>query len=272
MTWPTAWKNCTLILAGHGSSRHPLGSKTVKAHAEAIREMGLFAEIRTVFWKEQPRFAEALDNLTTAKAYIVPLLASDGYITRDVLPREIGFEDCLMKRDGVEAILCKAVGTHETLPTQVGEACREKATLAGLSGGDTTLLLIGHGNEKNPASANQTETVAEAARSTGFFARVKTAYLDQAPFVADWRNFSMTGTILTVPFMISGGIHAAQDLPEALGILDKVESAEDLYERQGPIGPFSVDGMALYYCRPMGCESFISQLVLEQVAEADEVL
>ncbi|MCW9034845.1 MAG: hypothetical protein OQJ97_11555 [Rhodospirillales bacterium] len=260
---PKAWKEATLVLAAHGSSKHPMGAKAVNIHAKTIKKACLFKAVRTAFWKEAPRLSEALNGVSTTKTYIVPVLASRGYITNEVLPKELGFQN---SSGDENTIICSPIGTHSLLPSSLAKACESSIISAGLNTSKTSILLVGHGNATNPASAQQTELVAEYIRQNTSLNQVSTAYLDQEPQIENWRDLVSNPDVLTIPFMISGGLHSAHDIPLALGILSHLENVSSLEDSQQLLGPYpSGSGQNLWYTRPIGCEPFITDLILDQV-------
>jgi sirohydrochlorin cobaltochelatase len=60
-----------LVLVGHGSQLNANSSAPVLSHAEAIRERGLFSEVRTGFWKEEPSLSRVLDGCEDSDVVVV---------------------------------------------------------------------------------------------------------------------------------------------------------------------------------------------------------
>ncbi|MEM7603630.1 MAG: CbiX/SirB N-terminal domain-containing protein, partial [Verrucomicrobiota bacterium] len=78
-----------LIILGHGSTENPDSSAPTFQHADSIRDRSIFGEVHCAFWKEETSFRQ-LDYLTERETlYIVPNFISEGYFTRDVIPREL---------------------------------------------------------------------------------------------------------------------------------------------------------------------------------------
>ncbi|HMA52355.1 MAG TPA: CbiX/SirB N-terminal domain-containing protein, partial [Magnetospirillaceae bacterium] len=99
-------------------------------------------------------------------------------------------------------------GCHPALPGLI----HRRALAAAEDPADTSLLLIGHGSREG--GANRTpEAIAEALRALGGFAEVVTAYLEQAPFAADWRTLVHFPKVVAQPLLLSAGMHASDDLP-----------------------------------------------------------
>ena len=49
-----------LVIVAHGSHLNPGSSTPTYDHADTIRRVGAFAEVREGFWKEEPSFREVL--------------------------------------------------------------------------------------------------------------------------------------------------------------------------------------------------------------------
>jgi len=257
----------TLVVAGHGSSRHSGGAKAVLAHADALRSQGLFAKVLCAFWKEPPFLKDLWEQVTTEKAYIVPVLASRGQVTEKVFPRELGLAE--KGREGF--ILCEAVGTHPGISKAVADRALALTKTLGAEPSETSLILVGHGSGSgHPGSAMQTEAVASHALSHGAFKEVKTAYLEQEPKIDDWAKETSGKNVIVIPFMISGGLHASQDIPEILGFNPASNDIKALSETSEAAGPLKANNRNLWLTRPVGAEPFIEELILDQVVGAAE--
>jgi sirohydrochlorin cobaltochelatase len=261
-----------LLLAGHGSSQHPAGSRAVRDHAAKIRDRGLFAEVGVAFWKEAPGLHTALQTLASDEVYVVPVLASRGHITETVLPRELGLSGPVRhggwEVDGRRIYLCDPVGLHPDLPAAVAREVAAVCDHEGLEPQATTVLLVGHGNSRNPVSATQTEDVANAVAALPPFAALRTAFLENPPFMEDWRRIVHGDTLLVMPYMIAGGLHAAQDVPELLGIDPDEPDVRRLLDDGLWAGPYSRDGRRIWLSRPVGSFPFIADMIIDQAAAA----
>lgn len=219
----------------------------------------------SAFWKEPPYLKDLWQRVATEKTYIVPVLASQGQITETVFPRELK----LAERDPATSILCAAVGIHPHISECVALRAQSLARSLGTEPEETTLLLVGHGSGSgHPGSALQTEKVADHALKIGAFKEVKTAYLEQAPKIEDWATETTGKNVIVVPFMISGGLHAAQDIPEILGFDPASQDIQALSENAETAGPLTVNDRSVWLTRPVGSEPFMVDLIVDQVIAA----
>ncbi len=91
------------------------------------------------------------------------------------------------------------------------------------------LLLVGHGSELGPASANATRAAAERIAGLGGFAEVVTAFLEEPPFLDEQLAGDALPTIVA-GFFSGDGLHAGEDVPQAI----RETGANAIYA--GPIG------------------------------------
>ena len=76
----------SLLLLGHGSSKHPESSRSVRMHAEVLRQRDCFDDVHVAFLKEEPLVQDALALIDSEKITIVPDFLAEGYFTRQVIP------------------------------------------------------------------------------------------------------------------------------------------------------------------------------------------
>ncbi len=206
-----------LILVGHGSTRGGGSNPALHAHAAALRARRLFAEVYTAALYGAPAPSDAL---AAAKAsgvhniYIAPLFMSDGQFARVILPRALG-TDRPSNRSGPCVRVCGPLGLRPELTALILRRATEAATRAGLVPGASELLLIGHGSTRDPASHAATEWHAGQARAAGAFQAVRTAFLDQAPFL-DGVLRIRTRPAIAVGLFAAGDLHAGADVPRLI--------------------------------------------------------
>lgn len=255
-----------LVIVGHGSAKAPDSSRPTREHAEALRRSGRFAEVHVAFWKEEPFLKDVLAQVQAPEVRIVPNLACKGYITGQVIPREMGLTGPVTERDGKRIVLCDPVGTHPGIAEAIAAKVRGVAAAHGLDAARICLVLVGHGTARNPESAIQTQAVAERLATTGLAAEVRSAFLEQDPHVRDWASLTVAPDVLVMPFMISNGLHGAEDIPAFLGLDPQAPELRRLAEDGLPAGPFAVAGRRLWYLRAVGHEPAVTGIIAELAA------
>ncbi len=258
-----------LIVVGHGSTVNPDSSAPTRAHAEAIRREGRFAEVRVAFLKEKPSLAEALSSIESGEIYVVPNFISEGYFTQRVIPRALKLDGPITVRDGKTLKYCKPVGNH---PQMTEALLRRAANVApGVPPSECSLVIAAHGTGRDPHSASAAKHQAEAISALGKFGEVSAAYMEEPPLIADWLAFTTQPNVVVVPFFIADGLHSFQDIPVLLGIRSD----------QGPVAsecavppafrenPHRIHGRALYYASAIGTEPYFKEVILDQVTDFD---
>lgn len=188
----------SLLLVAHGSTRFPRAAADLHRIAERLRPR--FAHVDVAFWRQEPVLSPG--HLRDGPVFVVPYFAGLGKHTEQLIPERLGLAS---KPD---VTYCPPVGCHPALPGLI----HKRALAAAANPAETTLLLIGHGSREG--GANRTpEAIAETLRSLGGFAEVATAYLEQVPFAADWRDLAGFAKVIAQPLLLSAGMHASEDLP-----------------------------------------------------------
>jgi sirohydrochlorin cobaltochelatase len=82
--WPSA--ATALVIAAHGTTRDPDSGTTARAHAEAIRRSGSFAEVATAFLDEPPTLPQALSALSSRRCVVVGLFVDRGEHGEEDIP------------------------------------------------------------------------------------------------------------------------------------------------------------------------------------------
>jgi len=264
-----ALADAALVIVGHGSALSPRSSLATTLQGNEIRRRNLFAEVREAFWKEAPFLGDVLDDVAAPRVFVVPNLACRGYITSDVIPRTMGLTGQVTERIGPHGhqtvTLCEPVGTNPRIAKVVARRAEAIVTEFGLKAQDTCLLLVGHGSQRNAQSSIQTDKIAAALADQGIFAEVGTAFLEQEPKVETWREATTAESVIVMPFMISNGLHGAEDVPALLGIDPQDPGMDRMAENGIPAGPYVIEGRRLWYCRAVGSEPGVADIIVDQV-------
>ena len=131
---------------------------------------------------------------------------------------------------------------------------------------------MGHGTklDANSAKAIQ-EQVIRIRESGAGYAEVHEAYMEEAPFVAEWDQITTAPHVVVVPFFIADGLHSFQDIPVLLGLAEELPPAASKNEvfRQNPA---ALRGRSLYYSRAIGTDPSLAEVILDQVDACEEAL
>ncbi|MBN8710798.1 MAG: cobalamin biosynthesis protein CbiX [Verrucomicrobia bacterium] len=257
-----ALKDAALVIVGHGSTLNPDSSAPTFVHARAIAEKGIFREVHTCFWKEEPSMREVLWMVESDEIFIVPNFISEGYFTQTVIPRELNLTGPLTKRDGKVIRYCQPVGSHPHMTDALLHRARE--TAPGVPAGDTSLFIVGHGTDLNDNSAKAAKDQVRLISALGEYAEVISAYMEEAPLISDWASLAHAPNVVVVPFFISDGLHSYEDIPVLLGIAKEggvAASQADVFRRN----PYHLRGRQLFYASAIGTEPMIAEVILDQV-------
>lgn len=258
--------NSALILAGHGSTLNPDSSDPTHLHAKTLRERGIFFEVHTCFWKEEPSFRQIYRMVESEEIYIVPNFISEGYFTQSILPRELGITGPLTECNGRTIKYCEPVGSHENMTGLLTQRAKEVAP--GVPLAEMSLVIVGHGTGLNDNSAKAIRDQVERIQATGEFGEVVDAFMEETPAVAEWDVLTTREHVVVVPFFIADGLHSFEDIPVLLGI--EKEPAGSLSQlgvfRKNPI---SLRGRQLYYASAIGTSPLLAEVILDQVRAFD---
>lgn len=261
-----------LVLLGHGSTVNPDSSGPTFLHADEIRRRDIFREVACGFWKEEPGYRQVLDMVESPRVYIVPNFISEGYFTRKIIPREMGLEGPLTRipaTPGMEPRLlkyCDPVGSHNRMTELLLLRAREVAP--GVEPGRASLVIVGHGTSLNENSGVAVKEQVRRIAARGPYAEVLGMFMEEEPFVTDWRRHTSCTEVIVVPFFVSDGLHSYEDIPVLLGIEQSTgvaASRAELFRRN----PYTVDGRRLYYSSAIGTHPDFASVILDQVAQFD---
>ena len=259
--------DAALILVGHGSTENPDSSVPTFEHADEIRRRGIFAEVVCAFWKEEPSLREVYRMLDSEEIYVVPNFISEGYFTREVIPRELRLDGATTEVDGKRVHYCDPVGIHESMTRLILHRAQEVA--ADVSPEDASLFIVGHGTRLNARSTEAIKAQVELIAAGGHgYAEVLDAYMEEEPFIAKWDELAASANVVVVPFFIADGLHSYQDIPVMLGIereLTAAASEREVFREN----PYALRGRTLFYSAAVGTDALMPDVVLDQVRAFD---
>jgi sirohydrochlorin cobaltochelatase len=83
-------RETALLVAGHGTGKSDTSRQNLDRQVEAIRALGLYAEVHAIFLEESPRLVECYRLGQARNFVIVPFFISDGLHTMEDFPVCLG--------------------------------------------------------------------------------------------------------------------------------------------------------------------------------------
>src|SRR5262249_31049925 len=152
----------------------------------------IFGEVREAFWKQEPHIREVISGLVAPRlVFIVPMFISEGYFSEQVIPRELGFSTSdqrqgarVLRREHQSFLYCQPIGTHERMTSVVLQRAREVVGPSQVPPpAETTLILAGHGTDRNPNSRKSIEQQVALLHARNLYADVHAVFLDEEPLI-----------------------------------------------------------------------------------------
>jgi len=260
-----------LLIAAHGSPSTSGGRTSSRKHADTIRKLALFADVKAGFLTEKPFVKDVLDEFDTPEVYVVPNLACAGFITTTKLPQALSLTGTVTERitpHGRQRIfLTDPVGTDPAIAKTFAVRIRAAMDDLTIAQDDTAVVVIGHGSQRSRASFEHTTVIAGELSHHGITAPIYTSFLEEKPFIKDWRAQADAKTVIFAPFLISDGYHGADEIPREIGFDVK---SDDFTKRLSATQPneLTVDGQRLVYLPPLGDVPEMADLILTRVRAA----
>jgi len=253
-----------LVIAGHGSTLNPDSSAPTWKLAEEIRSRGIFGEVHCAFWKEEPSFRQVLHCVDRENVYVVPNFISEGYFTKTVIPRELGLTGNATRIGRHTVKYCEPVGSHARMTELLLKRAADIAS--GVPPEKTSLFIVAHGTDLNENSAAAAKREVDRITALGRYREVLSAYMEEAPLIAEWDRLSTSANVVVVPFFISDGLHSYEDIPVLLGIATESPGAASA-NRAAVFAnnPYRLRGRTLYYASSIGTETGFAEVILDQV-------
>ena len=268
------FSDAALVVLGHGTTLNDQSAVPVFQHAAELRRRKIFNEVREAFWKQGPHVKKVLTEIFAPRVFIVPLFISEGYFSTEIIPKELGFP-CVpstLNHQLSTWFYCRPVGSHDLMTKVIlarATAVAEKFPFPRApKNSDTTLLIAGHGTGRNANSRKAVERQVELIRAQNIYADVGAVFMEEAPFIRGCHETAKTKNIVVVPFFISDGLHAVEDIPVLLGepvrIVKERLAAGQLTWRN----PTERGGKLVWYASSVGTEPLLADVILERAREA----
>jgi len=218
---------------------------------------------------------QVLAGLSTPRVFIVPLFISEGYFSTRVIPRALGFDDRLTLRTQHSTVYyCKPVGTHESMAgvllARARDVVRQFPFPRAPESRDTTLFIAGHGTEENENSRKAIDRQVERIRVVDEYAAVHGVFMEEEPRIDRCYELAQTKNVVVVPFFISDGMHAREDIPVLLGETQRTVAQRLAEGRPTWRNPTERQGKRVWYASAVGTEPHIADVIVERVREAAE--
>jgi sirohydrochlorin cobaltochelatase len=273
------YHDAALVLAGHGSTVNPQSSAPIRQLVTTFRRNACFARVLAGFWKEDPTLSSVLQGVTEKRVFIMPFFVSAGYFTEELVPLQLGFRSDkqdkfqrVQKRGGQTFFYGNPVGTHDSMTNVI--LSRARSVVANHPfprippEREITLLIAAHGTPLNRQSRESVERQVALIRQQGLYADVHAAFMEEAPQIDDWRQFTHTRHMVMVPFFLSDGLHVVEDIPVMLGQPERVVRKRLQEGRPTWRNPTEVGGKLVWYSGAVGSDPIVAEVILERVQEA----
>lgn len=211
-----------LLLLVHGERREGAGNAAALRLASDLRARRVAAQVEIGFLSGTPGIAQALGRLAGLEVLVYPLFMTDGYflgIARDQLRRvaEAGGA-------GLRTLtMLPALGLDPALADVIAGRAAAAAEAAGFDPRRTGVVLVAHGSARERASSAATEALAGRLRARRRLGDVATAYLEQAPSLAEALS-GLNGPAVIVGLFTGDGLHGLLDLSRTIGDLGRPET------------------------------------------------
>ena len=272
----------TLIVVGHGSTLNADSSRPTHLQAQTLKKCGLFGQVLTCFWKEQPVISAVLRSALGRRVFVVPLFISEGYFTEQVIPRELGltFDSMspalrVQSRGEKPIFYCGPVGTHSSMTSVILSRALEVVAKSPTTPpalapapADCSLFIAGHGTSLNDRSRQAIEAQVERIGARKIYRDVHGIFMEEEPKIAKAYALAKTDNLVIVPFFISDGLHSYEDIPVMLGAsINEVRSRMLAGQSTWP-NPTRLQGKRVWYSRSIGDEPLLTSVILDRVVEA----
>lgn len=276
-----SFSSSTLVVLGHGTTLNDQSAAPVRQHAGELRRRNIFAEVREAFWKQAPQVKEVLAGITTPRVFIVPFFISEGYFSTEVIPKELGFTltddpaSRIARNASRVTHYCLPVGSHDWMTSVILARAKEVAEKFPFprapQPAETTLLIAGHGTGRNANSRKAVERQAELIGALKMYAEVSAVFMEEAPFIKGCQLAVRTKNIVVVPFFISDGLHAVEDIPVLLGEPERIVRERLAAGQPTWRNPTERDGRLVWYSPSVGTEPLLAEVILQRAREAAQL-
>ncbi len=265
--------DAALVVMGHGTTLNLESARPVRQHCAELRRRRIFATVAQGFWKQEPHVRRVLAKLTESRIFIVPLFISEGYFSTEIIPKELGFDGQPTRQVGGSIWhYCLPVGSHEAMTEVILARAREVVARHPFpyapKPAEITLFVAGHGTGRNANSRKAIERQVALIRARNIYAGVHDIFMEESPRIADCYTLATTKNIVVVPFFISDGLHAVEDIPVLLGEPERLVKERLAVGQPTWRNPTEKNGRRVWYSAAVGTEPLMAEVILQRVREA----
>lgn len=213
-------------LGGKGAGNTPGHVRLKNALAPLLPEMDVVSGVM----KGTPPLQEVVGNLPHGRVLVLPLLLSNGYFCKTVLPRRLGLDPKqlqqkegvwqTMNRDGQYITLLPPLGVLPFLPDLVSQSIQ--STLAPNSKSallkpelEREVLIVAHGSTVGPESRLCALQLKAHLEKRYGYKQLRVAFLSEEPYV-EKAVLTLSEDAIVVPLFASGGLHGHDDISEMM--------------------------------------------------------
>jgi len=247
--------NKTLLLAAHGSSQHDDNNPILRL-AETLHKQNIFNEVLCGFLRQQPFLRNVLSQIQTKELSVIPMFTGFGYITDTLIPQALD-----QVSDEIRVRLYDPIGVHAAIPFIMAKRALSIIDDHALDIAQVSVLVVAHGHTKNTKNADQTNALAADIKRQMNDISTSVAFIEETPLVSDWPKFTTTEHLIVLPYLIGGGSHTQEDIPNMLGLKSRD------YNNTPVTGPLSAHGRTVWHCRAFGFEEALFDIIASIVSD-----
>ena len=221
-------KRRALILAAHGVDDGSEANELVESYADRLAATTRFDVVSAAFHYGTPKFRRVLDLAAADEFLVLPFMATQGYFSRVVLPRELARNACCSHG---ALTMIEPVGAHHQLVSLVAQRVELCLMQHDLKADEITLAIVGHGTPRHGGSRSATERLVSMIERADICAEVLCAFLDETPDVESILSRATCSNVIVIPHLMTPGLHTRKDIPRRLGI-EVVSKAQPRYTRR----------------------------------------
>jgi len=274
-------QDAALVILGHGTTLNEGSARPVLEQVATLRSRQIFARVLPAFWKQEPQIKPVLDGIADRRIFIVPLMISEGYFAREMIPGELGFNltadssSRVLQRGSSRIYYCQPVGTHpritDVLRARARNVVEQYPFPRAPKPKDISLFIAGHGTGRNAQSKTAIEAQVKLLQDEGEYHEVRGVYLDEDPRIKDCQLTARARNVVVIPFFVSDGLHTAEDIPVLLGESDRIVKERLAAGQPTWRNPTEQHGKLTWYAGAIGCEPILAEVILERVREVAQI-